>query len=66
MPHHHQSEVLVIFISIAYSMLMFNQIVSTMSLLAKAQGMQDTMRLYEVHIKDILSMVKVRCLYQYY
>ena len=47
-------------------MLMFNQIVSTMHLLAKAQGFQDTMRLYEVHIKDMLNMIKVRSLYQYY
>ncbi len=40
----------------------FHQIVGTLSSLAKAQGMEDTGCLYEVHIKDILTHIKVRSL----
>ena len=32
-----------------------------MDLLAKAQNMKDTSSLYEIHISDILSTVKVSC-----
>ena len=46
-------------IIVILSCVLFLQIVGTLSALAKAQGMEDTACLYQIHIKDILSYIKV-------